>query len=245
MPRPARRALAALATAVLLASCSSDSITGPNAAVAAAYAGPHPILFVHGWNSSGSVWTTMIGRFQTEGFPADRLYSWSYNTAQSNATTAQQLGARIDEIMLATGAPKVDLVTHSMGGLSARYYVKNLGGGPKVDAWVSLGGPNHGTNTAFACLQVSCLEMRPKSSFLTALNRKDETPGAPRYATYWSPCDEVINPQTSTPLKGATNSQTACLRHSDLHQNATVYAQVRDWVGWQGSALLAAGTTAP
>jgi len=87
--------------------------------------------------------------------------------------------------------------------------------------------------------------MRPKSSFLTALNRKDETPGAPRYATYWSPCDEVINPQTSTPLKGATNSQTACLRHSDLHQNATVYAQVRDWVGWQGSALLAASAAEP
>jgi len=243
MPRLARRAFVALAAAVVLSACSGDSITGPNAAVTASYTGPHPILFVHGWNSSGSVWTTMIGRFQSDGFPADRLYNWSYNTAQSNATTAQQLSAKVDEIMQITGAPKVDLVTHSMGGLSARYYTKYLGGAAKVDAWVSLAGPNHGTNSAALCLQTSCREMLPNSDFLRALNRKDETPGVPRYATWWSPCDEVINPQTSTSLKGASNSQTVCMRHSDLHENATVYAQVRDWVGGQGAALVASAAT--
>jgi triacylglycerol lipase len=53
----------------------------------------------------------------------------------------------------------------------------------------------------------------------------------------------VINPQTSTSLKGASNSQTVCMRHSDLHQNATVYAQVRDWVGGKGMALVASAAT--
>ncbi len=74
-----------------------------------------------------------------------------------------------------------------MGALSARYYTKNLGGSSKVDALISLGGANHGTNTAFFCAQTSCIEMRPNSSFLNALNKKDETPGTPRYATWWSP----------------------------------------------------------
>ena len=216
------------ASLVILAACSNDSLTGPSPRLALTVETRSPILFVHGWNSSGAIWSTMIGRFQTDGWAPEELYSWSYNTAQSNAVTAQQLSAKIDSILAVTGASKVNIVSHSMGALSSRYYIKNLTGGSKVDAFVSLGGPNHGTNTAIFCLQTSCLEMRPNSSFLNNLNKKDETPGRViSYATWWSPCDEVINPQSSTLLKGATNTQTACLRHSDLYQDAGIYAQVK------------------
>ena len=106
------------------------------------------------------------------------------------------------------------------------------GGGPgPTDAWVTLGGPDHGTQTAYACLQTSCQQMWPNSTFLKSLNAVDETPGTPRFGTWWSACDEVINPHTSVVLSGgATNTQTACLRHSQLHEDATVYAQVRDFV---------------
>jgi triacylglycerol lipase len=189
------------------------------------------VLFVHGWNSSGAIWFTMMDRFLADGYRADELYNWTYYSAQSNAVTAGQLAAKVDEILAATGASKVDIVTHSMGALSARYYIKNLGGGTKVDEFVSLAGPNHGTNTAFLCGQTACVEMRPNSSFLNALNKKDETPGRViRYGTWWSSCDEVIIPQSSTPLNGATNTQTACIRHSDMHQDANVYASVKSWV---------------
>ncbi len=72
--------------------------------------------------------------------------------------------------------------------------------------------------------------MRQGSTFLKALNQGDETPGAVNYRTWWSPCDEVINPDSSVALSGATNTQTSCMTHSSLHENATVYAQVRDFV---------------
>jgi triacylglycerol lipase len=72
--------------------------------------------------------------------------------------------------------------------------------------------------------------MWPNSSFVTALNATDETWGSPRYATWWSSCDEVINPDASALLDGAVNTQTACIQHSQLHEDATVYAQVRDFV---------------
>jgi len=172
----------------------------------------------------------MISRFQADGWTSAELNNWSYNTSQSNVTTAGEVRDRVDQILAATGAAKVDIVTHSMGGLSSRYYLKNLGGDAKVDEWVSLGGPNHGTDTARFCWQTSCVEMRPGSSFLNALNSGDETPGAPRYGTWWSPCDEVINPDSSTPLSGAANTQTACMSHSNLKEDATVYGQVRDFV---------------
>jgi triacylglycerol lipase len=199
--------------------------------VAPAAASAHdPILFVHGWSESSTIWSTDIGRFQTDGWTSAELNNWSYNTSQSNVTTASAISTKVNQILSATGATKVDLVTHSMGALSTRYYIKNLGGATKVDDWVSLGGPNHGTDTANACTQASCVEMRIGSSFLTSLNATDETPGTVSYGTWWSPCDSIINPDSSVALSGATNTQTACLSHSDLYTDSTVYTQVKNFV---------------
>jgi triacylglycerol lipase len=190
----------------------------------------NPILFVHGYSGDASNWTAMANRFTTDGWPSSYLDQWSYDWRQSNVTTAQQLAAEVDRLLAATGATKVDIVSHSMGGLSSRHYLKNLGGTSKVDAWVSLGGPNHGTDSANGCLDTSCTEMRVGSGFLAALNSGDETPGSPRYATWWSPCDTVINPDSSVSLSGAANTQTACLSHTGLLTDATVYAQTRDMI---------------
>lgn len=189
-----------------------------------------PILFVHGWNSNSSTWNTMISRFTADGWASDELHNWQYNYKQSNAITAQEIATKVDQILAATGATKVDIVSHSMGGLSSRYYSKNLGGSAKIDEWVSLGGPNHGTDTANFCFDTSCREMRIGSTFLADLNATDETPGTPNYRTWWSPCDTIINPDSSVALAGATNTQTACISHSALHEDATVYGQVRDFV---------------
>jgi triacylglycerol lipase len=222
-----------------LAACSIDAPTGPMSGSASDSRGHKPgppsllhdpILFVHGWNANSTAWTTMVSRFKNDGWTNAELVNWSYNFRQSNATTAAQIKTKVDSILNATGAAHVDIVTHSMGTLSARYYVRNLGGDGKVDALVSLGGANHGTQTAELCFDTSCFEMRPNSAFLTALNSTDETWGTPRYATWWSPCDDVIIPQTSTILSGAVNTQTACMVHSQLHEDPTVYAQVKAWI---------------
>ena len=192
---------------------------------------PHdPILFVHGWNSNSSTWNTMIARFQADGWAANELHNWQYNYKQSNATTAAEIQTKVNAILAATGATKVDIISHSMGGLSSRYYSKNLGGSAKIDEWVSLGGPNHGTDTANFCFDTSCREMRIGSTFLASLNATDETPGTPNYRTWMSPCDTIINPDSSVALSGAVNTQTACISHSALHEDATVYGQVRDFV---------------
>jgi triacylglycerol lipase len=193
--------------------------------------GQDPILFVHGWNSSGSVWGTMIDRFKADGWTDAQLFNWSYNYRQSNKTTAQEVLTKVNDIKAQTGANKVDVITHSMGGLSTRWCVKFTGCDGHVDGWVSLGGPNHGTNSANLCFDTSCREMRIGSAFLTELNAADETPGnATRWATWWSSCDTVIDPSESTIVDGAVNTKTACLSHSALYSDATVYGQVRNFV---------------
>ena len=102
----------------------------------------------------------MVNRFKADGWTDAELVNWSYNYRQSNATTAALIQQKVDSILNVTGATKVDIITHSMGPLSARYYTRNLGGDAKVDALVSLGGANHGTTIAAFCFDTSCVEMR-------------------------------------------------------------------------------------
>ena len=218
----------ALLLAVLLPLLTVLAVPSSAGRPAPAPSGPNrPILFVHGWNSSASTWDTMVASFKAAGWADTELYRWSYNTSQSNATTAQEIATRVNDIRSATGWDKVDVIAHSMGSLSSRYYLKNLGGDLLVDDWISLGGPNHGTDTASFCYSTACSEMRIGSSFLAALNSGDESPGISAYATYWSACDTIINPDSSVSVSGATNTQTACISHSALTTDSKVFADVR------------------
>ena len=208
----------ALATVALLAPAASSAMAHD------------PILFVHGWAESESLWTTMISNFSREGWTREELNNWRYNTSQSNVTTAREVRTKVEEILSRTRATKVDIISHSMGGLNTRYYLKNLGGTEKVDDWVSLGGPNHGTTTAEFCLETSCREMRIGSTFLRELNATDETPGAVNYGTWWSSCDEIINPDESVLLSGATNTEAGCVTHVGLTSDSRVFSGVREFV---------------
>jgi triacylglycerol lipase len=215
-----------MAFASALAVCVAGAAMTPASSLA-----QDPILFVHGYTETASVWNTMIANFEKDGYPKSYLSAYSYNTSQSNIVDAEkEVKPRVETLLKNTGATKVDIIAHSMGSLNTRYYIKNLGGDLKVDDWVSLGGPNHGTEFANLCSSTSCVEMRIGSTFLKNLNATDETPGAVSYGTWWSPCDEIINPDSSVALSGATNTQTACISHSALMSDSTVYGQVREFV---------------
>ncbi|GAA4004143.1 alpha/beta fold hydrolase [Streptomyces sp. NBC_01352] len=227
MQRSKRRIAAAVSavTAPLLLSLSL--------AAAPAQAATHnPIVFVHGLSSSSSSWDDWAGYFRADGYTAAELDAWSYSWSQSNVTTARQLATEIQNVLARTGASKVDLVVHSMGALSSRYYLKNLGGTAYVDDFVSTAGTNHGTSTASWCswLYTSCAEMYTGSSFLTSLNSGDETPGSVSYASYWSNCDDALTPDTTAILNGATNVEVGCVSHTDMNNDHGVYEQVRDFV---------------
>ncbi len=189
-----------------------------------------PILFVHGYLESSSLWKTMISNFEKDGYSKSFLSAYSYNTSQSNKIDAEEVKSKVESLLKTTKASKVDIIAHSMGSLNSRWYIKFLGGESTVDDWVSLGGPNHGTETAKACFSTSCVEMRVGSTFLKELNEGDETPGAVNYGTWWSPCDEIINPDSSVALTGATNTETACISHTALTTDKTVYEQVREFI---------------
>jgi triacylglycerol esterase/lipase EstA (alpha/beta hydrolase family) len=145
----------------MAAVCLAGTMVAPAPALA-----QDPILFVHGYLESASLWNTMIARFEKDGYSKSFLSAYSYNTSQSNKVDAEkEVKSHVESLLKATKASKVDIIAHSMGSLNTRWYIKFLGGESKVDDWVSLGGPNHGTETANFCFSTSCVEMRVGSTF--------------------------------------------------------------------------------
>ena len=120
----------------------------------------YPIIFVHGWTGSGSSfdeleksikWDTQI--VQTSGTAKAETYNIDYsditcsNLAEYGIREhALQLQKEIDKALSNSRYYKVNIIAHSMGGLTARYYINYLGGDKKVHKLIMLGTPNHGSN---------------------------------------------------------------------------------------------------
>ena len=74
------------------------------------------------------------------------VYFFSYDWRQSNADSANKLNDAILKILRETGAGKVDLVCHSMGGLVAsNYYVRY--GADQLNSIITCGTPYEGSPT--------------------------------------------------------------------------------------------------
>ena len=114
-------------------------------------------MFVHGYGCNAGWWMTTIWRFESNGWPRERLFavnipypaaSAEYDKPQegrsSTVEQTQFLAAEVDKALKATGASKVVLIGHSRGGNAIRYYIAN-GGGDKTVSHAILGAaPNHG-----------------------------------------------------------------------------------------------------
>ena len=116
-----------------------------------------PIVFVHGNGDSAALWQTTLWRFESNGWPRDRLFAVQqpYPLARDDDSKEQPgrnasaehmafLKAEVDKVLTQTGAKQVVLVGNSRGGYAIRNYIQN-GGGDKTVSHAVLGGtPNHG-----------------------------------------------------------------------------------------------------
>ena len=170
-----RRTLAPLLAALLLAAC-----TTPPAGTGGSDARP-PIVFVHGNGDTAALWTTTLWRWQSNGWPRERLHAvdFPYPSARSDDTKPQEgrssadeqmrhLAAEVDQVLAATGAVKVVLMGNSRGGNAIRHYIAHGGGTDKVSHAILGGTPNHGVwaNPGFQPNS----EFNGAGPFLSALN---------------------------------------------------------------------------
>ncbi|MBM7437279.1 triacylglycerol lipase [Streptomyces sp. HB132] len=242
-PRRLLGALAAVAVAFSLFSPASTAGAAPTATTTAAPASQSadttvqplststPVVFVHGYTGNASNWVTAMSVFRLNGWSSSKLFAYEYNSYGNNITNAQGLASFVDNVKSRTGASKVAIVNHSMGGLVSQYYLKVLGGNTSVSHLASIAGANHGTTFAGACLiYTTCRQMYPGSSFISQITSGDETPGDTKYATWYSACDGVILPYTSTRLSGATNNDVACQTHIGYLADTIVLGRIARFV---------------
>jgi len=175
-----------------------------------------PVLMVHGYFLPGAeTWLVLKNRIIKAGWSKDYVMNPTFkNVVGCNPKHGEEIAKWVDELKARTGADKVDFVTHSMGALDVRYYIKDMCGYRNVNKVVTIAGANHGTTVA--CVDIiSCgaAEMCRKkddwqsNDFLKAINACDETPGDILYTSIWSPYDEIIRPPESSILNGAENIQ--------------------------------------
>lgn len=155
-----------------------------------------PVLFVHGSGLTSSTWTKMIKYLTSIGYPPEYLQAVDLIPRNgSNKRAASMFIEPAVESLLqqATGAARrvgyqgdtpqrIDVVSHSMGAVSSRWYTIKLH--PKrVRTWISVAGANHGTNALCGYSGEGNREMCPafaasseQSAFQVTLNGTQQKP---------------------------------------------------------------------
>jgi pimeloyl-ACP methyl ester carboxylesterase len=134
--RTATTELSALATTAL--SMVSGLIGGSNGGWDLDAPHPTPVVFVHGFLGHATNFRILGQTLADAG--ARNTAQFSYGPTLDYQRLAGQLGRTIEEVCAATGARRVDVVGHSLGGLAARYLLDS-GDGERVRRLVTLGSP--------------------------------------------------------------------------------------------------------
>jgi triacylglycerol esterase/lipase EstA (alpha/beta hydrolase family) len=178
-----------------------------------------PVLLVHGYVCNRAVWRSLAAALRRRG---ECVAAPNFEPVYGSIDLwVPQIAAWIDELLAATGRQQVVLVTHSMGGLAARAYLRKHGGS-KVVRVVSLGTPHHGSMHAQLGAGLNAREMEPGSRWLADLAAA-EVPGvaAPLVSIY-SYHDDFVTPQTSAAHPHARNVALAGIGHLAMHFSCTV-----------------------
>ncbi|MFC9339090.1 esterase/lipase family protein [Streptomyces sp. NPDC057020] len=186
---------------------------------------PRPVVLVHGTlGNSVDNWLVLAPYLVNRGYC---VFSLDYGQLPnvpffhglgSIEASAGQLDTYVDRVLAATGAPEVDIVGHSQGGMMPRWYLKFLGGAEKVNALVGIAPDNHGTTLlgltkllpyfprAEGLIKANTPGLADQiagSPFLTKLNQGGDTVPGVRYHVIATQYDEVVTPYRSQFLSGS------------------------------------------
>ena len=185
-----------------------------------------PVLLVHGVLCNRGSMEDLRRELHARGIHP--LYTMSYGPPLASIERfVDQLAVRIDAILAATGASRVALVGHSMGGLVARAYLRRYGP-DKISAVIALGTPQHGSVHAWLFPGMSLKQLRPDNAWLSELNRGEVAPAGVRMVSLWSWHDSMVAPQTSAQLDGAANIVVHGIGHNALVSSPRVAGLVAE-----------------
>ncbi|HRI91624.1 MAG: alpha/beta fold hydrolase [Candidatus Accumulibacter sp.] len=160
-----------------------------------------PVLLIHGYGCSRGAWWWLRAHLEAAGWTVATISLEPIYTSIDNYV--DPVARRIDAVLAATGAERLILVGHSMGGLVSRAYLQRYGDA-RVARLVTLGTPHQGSELARLGFGANGREMRPNSAWLQALA---SPPAAVGTVAIYSPHDNFVLPAERLELPGA-QSQT-------------------------------------
>ena len=171
---------------------------------------PGPVLLVPGYGGRLASLDPLTAALRAEGREVVLVPPPGDGTGDLD-TQAANLADVAEQTLSRTGAPSVDVVGYSAGGVVARLWVRDHGGAAHARRVLTLGSPQHGSSQAALGAQFAggcpeaCEQLNPDSGLLRQLNAGDETPDGPVWITVRSTDDEVVTPTASAALNGALN----------------------------------------
>jgi triacylglycerol lipase len=203
---------------------------------------PGPVLLVPGYGGGQGGLNALAARIrQTTGRATEVLTLAGDGTGD----LIEQAGvlAEAVERAYAGGAPSVDVVGYSAGGVVARLWVSRDGGDHQARRVITLGAPMHGTGLAAAggalvpggC-PTACVQLAPGSTLMQEL-AKEPIPATLPWLSVWTERDETVTPPDSARLDGAVNValQQVCpgnrAGHGDLPTDPAVTELVLQALG--------------
>ncbi len=159
----------------------------------------NPVLLIHGLYDTSRKFDVMAAYLESLGWSVHRLSL----TPNSGAGCLKNLAQQVNQYVTQTFPPEqpIDLLGFSMGGLVTRYYLQRLGGLKKVQRYISISAPNHGTIMAYSLPLTGIQQMCPYSEFLRDLNQDcRELLSEIKVTVMWTPFDLLIVPPQSSSL---------------------------------------------
>ncbi len=182
-----------------------------------------PVLLVHGYGCNSGFWAHLEPLLDRE-----RISHATIDlepVAASIDAYAPLIEARVRELCAATGAARIAIVAHSMGGLAARAWMRSYGSA-NVAKLITLGTPHHGTVLANLGLGANAAQMRRDSAWLRDLAAGETPDVRARIVSIYTHHDNIIAPQDSSILPGARNVAFGGVGHVALGSNPGVLAEV-------------------
>jgi triacylglycerol lipase len=159
-------------------------------------AGTLPVVLVHGYFQNRLAFVYLRRALAKRGLGP--VFALNYPFWQSIERASGHLARFVEQVLAETGASKVALVGHSLGGLVALDYVTHCGGAAKVGRCVTLGSPHRGVIFRGPMLSPAARDLRRGSTFLT-VRASTELP-VPSLSLA-SPFDNVVFPASRSSLE--------------------------------------------
>jgi triacylglycerol esterase/lipase EstA (alpha/beta hydrolase family) len=187
-----------------------------------------PVILLHGYGLGAGSLALLARRLRRDGW----TWVWPVNHVPMLGDIRRNvdaLAAAVDEVRKLSGADRVDIVAHSMGGLVTRAFIKT-GGAVAVHRVITLGTPHRGTvyGNLVGWADPMVGQMRIDSTFLDELSRDDRVPNDTNVVSIYSLFDAVVVPPENAYYAGACNIQIDGVGHNALLLSRRVYELIRE-----------------